>query len=230
MGKKKKEVNSSEKLADNQQAKPKNPKDDIPGELPSLTQDVLNEAIPDQDAGSDEDIPDELPSLDFNSTPEEKPTEDPFEKLKKDAEEIEKETIVEPKVKPAQVKQEKDETTPLPNSGYFNKIAQNIKGTSATTNLLDGMKDYWQSKQFEEEGLKPASQKGLEVSIKDKIQELQELEARWVEQKRVLEHTKNFATSIEAEISIKAEELKNLLSKLEKVESIYNRIKQNPDK
>lgn len=229
MGKKKKQETGSDKVKQDNTAKLKD-SEQIPSELPSLTQDVLNEAIPDQDAQSDEDIPDELPSLDLDNAPSEKKPEDSFEKLQIEAEELEKEAKVETKIEPKPIEQEKLEEPPRPveGSSYFSEIAENIKDNKPAGNLLDGMKHHWENKKFEEQGLKTATQQEIEMSIREKIRGLQELEARWVEQKRTLEHTRNMTMSIEAEISIKSEELKNILSKLEKVESIYEKIKQQP--
>ncbi len=221
IGKKKTEESGSEK-----EQQPKNsPKQEIPDELPTLSQDVLNEAIPDKATSNpnQEDIPDELPSLDLEV---EKAPEKPKQ---------EKEALEKPALEPLVVKQSlkaeakpSGPSKPLSAQSYFYKIADKLKQKQPSEDILKGMKNYWDNQKFEEEELKTQTQKELDASLREKIIDLQELEAKWVEQRRELEHAKNMITSIEADISINSEELRTILDKLEKVESIYNKIKNQP--
>lgn len=206
------------------------PTDAVPDELPTLTQDVLNEAIPDESASDAEDIPDELPSLDLNgdtiSEPKEESAPAELEPL-----EVEKPAPAEP-VKPVQaqpepVKAPEPEPEQPSDEGYFANIEDKIKHGEDPQNVLSGMKEHWKKEHKVEEELKTTTQRELEGDVRDLTLELQDLESKWVEQTHNLERSKNFILSVEAEISIKSEELKILLEKLERVENIYKKIKEH---
>lgn len=208
-----------EKETSSEKTQPKDiSKEQIPDELPALAQDVLNEAIPNGVTNpNNEEIPDELPSLDLD--------------VGKTTEKLDPKQEILQKPKPTEIKEEpKEPTRPLSIESYFYKIADTLKQKKPSENILEDMKSYWSKQNLGEDELKTATQKELESSLREKIRELQDLEANWVEQRRNFGHAKNMITSIEAEISIKAEELKTILDKLEMVNSIYNKIKnQHPE-
>ena len=223
IGKKEKENSSSEKT------QPKDTsKEQIPDELPALAQDVLNEAIPNGNPPTSdlEEIPDELPSLNIDigeTTKKPEPKQDILQKLKAETPEVKEQTI-------AVEEGPRKPSRPLSIESYFYKIADTLKQKKPSENILEDMKSYWGKQNLGEEELKTTTQKELESSLREKIRELQDLEANWIEQRRNLEHEKNMITSIEAEISIKAEELKIILDKLERVNSIYEKVKSEANK
>lgn len=197
-----------------------------PDELPTLTQDVLNEAIPDESAADVDDIPDELPSLEINgeiiAEPKAEPEPAELEPLEEE---------VKPVSQPEPVKAPEPEHVnplqPVSDEGYFADIEDRLKHGENPQNILSGMKDHWKKEHKMEEELKTTTQTELEGEVRDITLELQELESRWVEYSHNIERTKNVILSIEAEISIKSEELKNLLEKLDKVEEIYKKVKEH---
>lgn len=227
---------------------------DVPDELPSLSQDVLNEAIPDEAAASEEDIPDELPTLDINGEIIAEPVEEPIAEVSEEVApaesflEIADEEVpdeLEPldiELGPAPAKEPKlsnapeqpqpapaQQSKPLSEEGYFADIGDKLKHGESPQNILSGMKEHWKKEPKSEDEMKTTTQRELEGEIRDLTLELQELESRWVENSHNMERTKNFILGIETEISIKSEELKNLLEKLDKVEKIYEKVKQNPN-
>lgn len=229
----KKEEKTVKKDSKDTKAEPKQDEatNQVPDELPTLTQDVLNEAIPDETTEESDDIPDELPSLDLNgdiiSEPKSEPEPAKVEVVEENSSVPAELEPLESEVKPVSQPAPAQPLKPLSEEGYFVDIEDRLKHGENPQNILGGMKEHWKKEHKMEEELKTTTQTELEGGIRELTLELQDLESKWVEYSHNIERTKNVILSIEAEISIKAEELKILLEKLDKVEEIYKKVKEH---